>query len=621
MGSRLWLLGLALAIVLGVASVYLGLAAGMTPNLALAGTFIAAICMRRLNWPGDRLAQSMNVMEALSTAGNAAAAALAFTLPLVFLCTGSLDWGTILRAALSSLGGVSAAFLLVVFRAERLTRSGPEAIHGGTSNESVAILSLIKGLTARVVDRRPLVSGMLLFAVLVGFLSGVLKGMATSPFAVAVAERPDVALGWNPALIALGAMMGLDKMRGVLVGSCYAVVLGSALLAAAAVSQETPSPLQPSPQEEQQLPVERSDASRALTPAEISERRKHLVLEVGALILGLASVASIIEFGRKGGSVGPTESSLRRGFTGVRRVFGVTLLPVIASIGLAVSAMATSASSADAVPLLHIFPVLAGVTVAGILVAERVVHQTGSSLMPSSALALLMGVLLAFVWDVRSPSFIAVTCAFVVGAGSAAAGLSQDLLIGATLRTERRTQVRAKWWGTACAIIAVAVAVGFLFESPQASHFSTPSPKALKAITSGVLGSDLQWKLLAVAALTYIGAGIVGIHPLLLAVGVLLPLDATLPLFIGGGLMWLLFPPLSGADAEAPEDPVRLQKRAAVLAGLAIVLGSFGVISAMAAFVQHRANGDLDRWATSTSLFTLPLAGLTIWLAVRLKKS
>jgi putative OPT family oligopeptide transporter len=186
----------------------------------------------------------------------------------------------------------------------------------------------------------------------------------------------------------------------------------------------------------------------------------------------------------------------------------------------------------------------AGVGVFGLLfvtVAARIVGIVGVSSQPTSGITLMTlltigGIFTTLGWGGSTVQLGVLTVGTVVATAASCAGdMSQDLktgyLVGATPRTQQIGQLAGVV--TACWVVAATL----LFISETAVWGEDPkAPQAtmMKTVIEGQLSGELPWGLVVAGAGLALAAMLAGLHGLTFAIGVYLPLETLIAVFIGG---------------------------------------------------------------------------------------
>ena len=95
--------------------------------------------------------------------------------------------------------------------------------------------------------------------------------------------------------------------------------------------------------------------------------------------------------------------------------------------------------------------------------------------------------------------------------------------------------------------------------TPVKREFEAPKTQVMGIVINGVLGGDLNWSMVGLGAMIALMLELCGVSALAFAVGVYVPIQYTVPIFIGGMVRWLVDKKLSKtSDAEmaaAGNDP------------------------------------------------------------------
>lgn len=229
-----------------------------------------------------------------------------------------------------------------------------------------------------------------------------------------------------------------------------------------------------------------------------------------------------------------------------------------------------------------------------VTVASRIVGLVGVTSNPTSGMTIasLIGTSLAFRllgWTDIAGMTAALTVGCVVAIAASISGdTSQDLKTGFLLGATPRKQQIGELVGVLTSATFVCMTLLLLhaayqdeggFGSPE-----LPAPQAtlMKLVIEGVLTAKLPWILAGIGAAIAVAAELARIPSLPFAVGVYLPVTTMVPVFLGGGLRWLM-ERLSRSDEERAD-----RRENGVLFGSGLVGGEglMGVAVAGAVFYQ-----------------------------------
>ncbi len=122
--------------------------------------------------------------------------------------------------------------------------------------------------------------------------------------------------------------------------------------------------------------------------------------------------------------------------------------------------------------------------------------------------------------------------------------------------------------------------------------FEAPKTRLMAIIIDGILNQTLPWEMVAIGGLIAVTLELAGVSSLPFAVGVYLPIQVSVPIFIGGLLRWLVDRLRNTSAAEAEMSPGVLLS-SGYIAGGAIA----GVLVAFLAFLPDDFNERLGEFA------------------------
>ncbi|HEY1756435.1 MAG TPA: oligopeptide transporter, OPT family [Bryobacteraceae bacterium] len=556
------MLGLAMTVILGAANAYLGLRAGMT----IAATYPAAVISMAVvrMWKGSLLEE--NIARTAGSIGESVAAGAVFTLP-AFLIAGSwmsfdpahAYWKSTALMTVGSVLGVLFVSLVRRVLVEDATLPFPESvaasqIHkaGQQGADAAKYLFWNIGLGALV----QILGEMQLYAV-------------DKSFFVRIGDigKSFVRLGplGSRNVIGTGAITSIDAPTvspaymgvGYVIGPSLAALQFSGGLLAWAV-------LVPlfmyflGPQLSQFLPAGASEGDWAGNAAAVW---RYIVrpIAVGGMLVG--SAYTLIRMGKNlTASLGHALAEVRHGappaesvkrterYMGSKAVFGM-----IAVVFLLMNALYIYFSGR----------VVAGVVAAIVMlvvgfffatVSGNLVGMIGSSNNPISGLTLstlIIAALLMVALGVSGPGGVAVVLgvAAVVCVSSAVAGeLLQDFKVGYILGGTPRTIQIVEL----IAVIAASLVMYYPLYVLNVANIHSggtgfgdkalPAPQAglMAALAQGIVGGEMAWPLVFCGAMFGVAMILLKVRsPMLVAVGMYLPLPTSFAIFLGGSLRGL----------------------------------------------------------------------------------
>lgn len=627
---RAILLAIVLAMILAAANAYLGLFAGLTIASAIPAAVVSMALLRVLG--GGGILEN-NIVSTGASAGTSIASGVIFTLPaLVFMgAWKEFQYGWVL--AIAGLGGLLGLLFSVPLRRSLIVEQQMGFPEGQAAAEVL-----------RAGENPSLGVKLLAMAAAAG---GVVKFLAGSGLRLI----PDVAqsagyvgksifyIGTNlsPALLGVGYIVGLNIGTVMLLGGLIAWDVGIPVYSAwfldgnpqLAAQVATLSPL---------------DAAATLRAEQIR------YLGVGAMLIGgvwtLISIRKSILSGVRSG-LAATRANVSAAVPVTDRdipmkyvLIGIVLFTI--PLALLYQAIVGQLGVALAMTLIMI--------VAGFVfcsVSAYLAGLVGSSNNPVSGItictilfaSLILALLIgrgAAAGPVAAVMIGAVVCCAACIAGDNLQDLKCGHLIGAT---PWRQQVMLGIGALSCALIMAPV-LNLLLKAYGMGPATPEHPQSLQAaqatlmeaVSRAMFGGELPWNM--VLAGVGVGAGIIVCDEILkarksgfrtpvlaAAVGIYLPLDLSVPIFIGGVLAWMAertfaSAPLPGI-APKPQEKERAGRKGMLFAaGLITGEALVGVLIA----IPIVATGRDDVFALPASLRfggwlgLLVVAALAVWL-------
>jgi putative OPT family oligopeptide transporter len=597
---RAVILGGAITLVFTAANVYLGLRVGLTFATSIPAAVISMAVLRM--FASSNILENNIVQTVASAAGTLAA--IIFVLPglvIIGWWTGFPYWTT---AAVTAVGGVLGVMFSVPLRralvvdtelpypegvaAAEVLKCGAGSREGDEENE--------KGL--RLIILSSVASG----AFTLVAKTRLLAEEAAHYFKVG-SSSTGISGGLSFALIGAGHLVGISVGMAMLVGLLIAWAILLPILTSGL----------PGTAEEVASSLFRSD-----------------VRFFGAGVIGVAAVWTLLRI------IGPIFGGIRSAMAASRhRAAGrAAELPLVErDIPIGTVALVILASLVPIAILLWLFiaggplaphavPLIAGtlvfVLVAGIVIASVCGYMAGligASNSPISGigiLAILAAALLLALWWGRAGAagetqaliaYALFTTAIVFGIATISNDNLQDLktgqLVGATPWRQQVALVYGVIFGALVippVLSMLNAAYGFA-GAPGVGPDALSAPQAglISALASGVLGGDLNWKMIWIGAVVGVGAVVVDtllgrarllrLPPLAVGIGIYLPMAVTLPVVIGSVLGKLY-----DKRAEKSRDPA-FTKRMGVLLATGFIVGDSLLNVAFAGIVAATGNG------------------------------
>ncbi len=519
-------LGILLAIVFGAANAYLGLKIGMTVSASIPAAVISMGILRGLFRRNSILEN--NIVQTMTTAGEAIGAGAVFTLPALFLWDLSPSQAMIVFIVLT--GGFLGVFMMVPLRRllivnEHHTLPYPE----GTACAEVLKSGETGGRNAS------LVAG--------GFLAGGLVKALGDGFKLfkmevetQIANFKNAVIGIDtfPALLGVGYIIGPRIAGQMLAGGLLGwLVLIPMISFFGADSEATIFPAE--------APIADLDAW-GIWQAYITYIGAGAVAMAG-LITMVKTLPTLVR------SIQDTARSARE-----YRLGGQTLVRTdqdipLKWVGLGVLVVVIILAFA---PITNVGVIGAlSIAVFGFLfvaVASRIVGIVGSSSSPVSGMTIATILIVTFLFKISGMSGLdgmvaALTVGAVVCTALAVAGdISQDLKTGYLVGGTPWKQQLAMMIGVVTSGLVIGAVLVILDQAYEMGSKELLAPKAvlMKTIIEGMMQGNMAWDLIFLGAAIAIVIEFLGLNSLVVAVGVYLPVHVSTPIIIGGAVRWLI---------------------------------------------------------------------------------
>jgi len=617
---RAIILSIVLAMILAAANTYLGLFAGLTIATAIPAAVVSMAVLRVLG--GGHILEN-NIVQTGASAGSSIAAGVIFTVPALVILGHWTDFQYWWVLAIAGLGGVLGVFFSVPLRRSLIVdqqlafpegKAAAEVLKAGENPASgirvLAAASALGGLGKLIAA-----SGLRLVPDTAAFGSFVGKGIAY------------MGTNLSPALLGVGYIVGLNI--GIV------VVAGGILSWNIAIPIYSAYFLDGNPELAARLVgAGAEDAAGAIWSAQIR------YLGVGAMLIGgiwtlislrkslMSGVRSGLEAARAGAAkvVAETEKDLP---------MKAVLIGLIAfTLPLAGLYHAIVQNFAVSIPM-TIIMIVAGFLFSS--VSAYMAGLVGSSNNPVSGITigtiLFASLVLAALMGSNAP--LGPVAAIVIGAvvccAAAVAGDNlQDLKCGYMIgATPWRQQVMLAIGAVSCALVMAPVlnllAKAYGIGVPTPDHpnpLLAPQATLMASVAKGLFGGELPWDLIWIGVA--IGAAIIVCDELLkkrgasfrtpvlaAAVGIYLPLDLTVPIFLGGLLAHLVE---RAAGVHNDPDAAERIHRKGVLFSAGLITGEalLGIVIA----IPIVYSGQADVLALPEFLQFGELVGLAIFAVI-----
>ena len=595
---RAIILAIVLAMILAAANTYLGLFAGLTIASAIPAAVVSMAVLRVLG--GGHILEN-NIVQTGASAGSSIAAGVIFTVPALVILGYWDDFKYSWVLAIAGLGGVLGVFFSVPLRRSLIVdqqlafpegKAAAEVLRAGENPEQG--VKVLAGAAS---------------------LGGIAKLLAASglrfiPDSAAVAGFAGKAIAYmgtnlSPALLGVGYIVGLNI--GIVVVAGGLVSWSVAIPVYSAFFLDTDPAL---------AARVTSANAEAMAGAIWSEQIRYL--GVGAMLIG--GVWTLISLRKS------LVSGIRSGLSATRAGAGHVLadterdLPMKAVlIGLVAFTLPLAGLYQAIVHDVAVtVPMTIIMIVAGFLfcsVSAYMAGLVGSSNNPVSGItiatilfaALVLLALLgkdAAIGPVASIMIGAVVCCAACIAGDNLQDLKCGYMLGAT---PWRQQVMLGIGAISCALVMAPVlnllahAYGIGVPTPERPNpLIAPQATLMASVARGMFGGELPWTMISIGAA--VGALIIAIDEALkrsgkpyrapvlaAAVGIYLPLELTVPIFLGGLLTYVV---ARHAGKPKSEEAAERLHRKGVLFSAGLITGEalMGIIIAFPIVLAGRAD-------------------------------
>lgn len=601
--GRAIVLAIVLATVLAAANSYLGLFAGMTIASAIPSAVVSMAVLRALG--GGGILEN-NIVQTGGSAGTSLASGVIFTLPALVILGywKNFDFWWVL--AISGLGGVLGVLFSVPLRRSLIVDQDLAFPEGKAAAEVLkAGENPAQGI--RILGAAALGGG------LVKLAAG--SGLRLIPDTAALSGHLGKAIGYvgtnlSPALLGVGYIVGLN--------------IGIVVLSGSIVSWNIVIPIYGAFFLDNNVELAHAVASLSATDAAYALWSRHIrYLGVGAMLVGgiwtliklrsslLSGITSGLAVSRaNSGPVAPTEQDLPMKWI----LVGIVLftLPLWMLYQHIVGSLVVS------------LPMTIIMIVAGFLfcsVSGYMAGLVGSSNNPVSGItiatilfaALVLLVLMgpnATLGPIATIMVGAVVCCAACIAGDNLQDLEAGYIVGAT---PWKQQVMLAIGAVACALVMAPVlnllAKAYGIGAPTPEHpnpLLAPQATLIASVAKGLFGGSLPWSMVVTGGLIGVGNIILDeilrirgatfrVPVLAAAIGIYLPMDVTMPIFLGGLLAWFAERALRrrvAANAQIPPEETERLARKGMLFSAGMITGEalMGILIAIPIVGYGRAD-------------------------------
>jgi putative OPT family oligopeptide transporter len=626
------ILGAVLTVILTAANVYAGLKIGLTVATSIPAAVVSMAVLKAFR---DSTIQENNIVQTIASAAGTLSA-IVFVLPgliMVGWWTGFPYW---LSVAVIGIGGILGVMYSVPLRRALVTGTDLPYPEGVAAAEVLKVGTGVGGVEE---NRRGL--RMIVWSSVV---AAAFAALAQTRILVAdVAKAFKFGSGASAASASLSMLLiGVGHLVGLAVG--IAMFVGLLISWVFLVPHYTSLAAQPAGVE---------------LGAFVNDVFRHQVRFIGAGTIGVASIWTLLRIlgpiiggirgalaanrerkAGRGGELPITERDMPIG------IVGATILLSMIPIGLLLYTFADTnpiaANPGATLGLSIIYILVAGIIIAAItgymagLIGASNSPVSGVGILSVLGIAMILALIFGKVGPDASKSLVAfalLVTAFIFGVATIANNNLQDLKTGQLVDATPWRQQVALVLGVIFGALVIPPVLNLLNDTlgfqgaPGADANSLAAPQAalISAIAQGVLGGDLDWKLIGWGALIGVAVIIVdeglrytkrgALPPLAVGMGIYLPMALTLLIPLGA-----LLGRLYDNWAERSSNPEFAQRMGVLLAtGLIVGESLFGVVFAMIVGATRQdtplALIAENPWAVPLSIivFAAAIVGLYLW--------
>lgn len=520
------ILGILLAIVFGAANAYLGLKIGLTVSASIPAAVISMAILRGLFRRKSILEN--NIVQTMTTAGEAVAAGAIFTLPALYLW--DLSPSQAMIAFIVVTGGLLGVLMMVPLRRLLIVNEHEVLPYP----EGTACAEVLKSGETGGTNAKLILSGFIVGGLFKALGDG-LRWFKTSVETQIIGYKNAV-LGMStmPALLGVGYIIGPRIAGQMIAGGLLASVVFIPMISF--FTQGSPAVFFPS-----EDPVGGMDASAIYSS---------YITYIGAGAVAMGGLITLVK-------------TLPILFTSVRDTMQGLLkqdhnaalqiertdkdLPMHYILGGSILLILIIAF----VPVTKV-GIIGAICIAlfGFLfvaVASRIVGIVGSSSMPVSGMTIATLLITTLIFKAigftgQTGMIVSLTSAAIVCVAIAVAGdISQDLKTGYLVGATPWKQQIAMMVGVLASGLLIGYVLYLFDQAYEIGSEALPAPKAMlmKIIVEGLMQGNLPWELIIMGAALAITIEFLGINSLTVAVGFYLPISISAPIMVGGIVRWL----------------------------------------------------------------------------------
>lgn len=595
------ILGFILAIVFGAANAYLGLKTGLTVSASIPAAVISMAILRGLFRRQSILEN--NIVQTMTTAGEAVAAGAIFTIPALFFIHAEPSKFTVGFIVL--VGGLLGVLMMIPLRRMLIVNEHeilpyPE----GTACAEVLKSGEQGGNRAKLIGYGFVLAG--LFKMLGDGFHLFKTSIETGIFKF---KNATLSMDTMPALLGVGYIIGPRIAGQMIAGGLLSSVVLVPLISF--FGAQNPAIIFPA-----EVPIGKLSAHEVYT---------NYIRYIGAGAVATGGFITLIK------TLPLLINSIRDTLAGLRKrtktnmslrertdrdiptsyqVIGIILLILIIAF-----APFTNVGIIGAI----------SITIFGFLfvtVASRIVGIVGSTSMPVSGMTIATLLIVTVLFKaagfsgqtgmIASLVVVAIVCVALGVAGDISQDLKTGFLVGGTPWKQQIAMM--------IGVVASGLFMGWILilfhEAYTLGSNELPAPKAalMKIIAQGIMAENLPWDFIFIGIALALTIEFLGLHSLTVAVGFYLPLSVSTPIMVGGIVRWL-------SEAFVGKEEKRRRDEAGTLFASGLIAGEALISVIIAILIVFRMINPDIAVATESNLIPfllfLVLAGILAFVTMR----
>ena len=519
------ILGVVLAIVFGAANAYLGLKTGLTVSASIPAAVISMALLRGLFRRSSILEN--NIVQTMTTAGEALAAGAIFTIPALFFIGAIPTQGTIIFIVL--VGGFLGVLMMIPLRRLLIVKEHeilpyPE----GTACAEVLKSGEQGGSQTKLIGFGFLVGGIFKF---LGDGFHLFKTTVETGFGKF--QYASISMNTMPALLGVGYIIGPGIAGQMIAGGLLASVVFVPMIGFFGSSNPTAIFPAISPIGGLTTHGIYSNYIRYIGAGAVATGGFITLLKTLPLLLN--SIRDTCKGLKERKHIELTLERTDRDISNKILITGIVLLVLVITFSPITNVGIIGALSIAVFGFLFV------------TVASRIVGIVGSTSMPVSGMTIATLLIVTILFKlagftgqtgiIASLVVVSIVCVSLGVAGD----ISQDLKTGYLVGSTPWKQQVAMMIGVISSGLFIGIILYLFDKTYGLGSDALPAPKAalMKIIAQGLMSGDLPWEIIFIGIALAISLEFLGLNSLTVAVGFYLPISVSASIMVGGIVRWL----------------------------------------------------------------------------------